>query len=565
MRLAGLSFFKLWYSPRALADHKCRSRGHRGLSRFALAIALIAVVTVAGIATYSLLSSLGPRRAPPSRTLIVDKAVELQSLDPAFDYEYVGWEILQNVYETLVWYNGSSTNVYKGVLATHWSVSSDGLTYTFYLRKGVRFSSGNNLTAEAVRYSFNRVLLMNQPPSWILSQVLNLSSVEVVDDYTVRIHLLRPYSNFLALLSTVTASIVDPAVVESHGGVKANQTNPWMDTNTAGTGPFYVKEWVKGDHITLERNPYYWGPQPYLERVVLYFKPSVQSRLLDLKRGTAQVAVVDVNHVADIAGQPNIVLQELGLTYHIDFIFLNTKKFPFNITLVRQAVAHAIDYDSIMREINRNLTVRFVGPIPKGMEGYDDSLKPHDYNITLAKELLAKAGFPDGRGIPPLTYIYYARDASVALIAQKVQEDLSALGLEVRVVGLPFSTYIDTLLGSPSAPSTPEMGWTEWYPDYAAPDDYVVPFTNPGFPPVGWNPAYWSDDRVNQLIAQAPYVINTTDRIAMYHQIVRILYEEVPYIWLGQFKGYYVYRDNVKGVFFNPMLAGMYYASIYLE
>ena len=67
------------------------------------------------------------------------------------------------------------------------------------------------------------------------------------------------------------------------------------------------------------------------------------------------------------------------------------------------------------------------------------------------------------------------------------------------------------------------------------------------------------------MIAQAPYVINTTDRIAMYHQIVRILYEEVPYIWLGQFKGYYVYRDNVKGVFFNPMLAGMYYASIYLE
>jgi peptide/nickel transport system substrate-binding protein len=520
---------------------------------------------VAALAAYFYLSSQPAPRPAPSRTLIVDKAVELQSLDPAFDYEYAGWEVLQNVYQTLVWYNGSSTNAYVGVLATKWNVSADGLTYTFYLRKGVKFSTGNDFTAEAVRYSFNRVLLMNQPPSWILAQVLDANSVEVVDNYTVRIHLLKPYSNFLALISTVTASIIDPVAVEAHGGVKPNETNPWVDTNTAGTGPFFVSEWVKGDHITLRRNPYYWGQQPFFEKVVLYFKSSAQSRLLDLKSGAAQVAVVDVNHVADIMGQPHIIVQDLGLTYHIDFLFLNTKKFPFNITLVRQAVAHAIDYDSIMQEINRNLTVRFVGPIPRGMEGYDDSLSPYAYNLTLAKELLARAGFPDGKGIPPLTYIYYARDASVALIAQKVQEDLSALGLEVRVVGLPFSTYIDTLLGNPTDPKTPEMGWTEWYPDYAAPDDYVVPFTNPGFPPVGWNPAFWSNETVTQLIAQAPYVLDQAARTAMYHQIIRIMYDQVPYIWLGQFKGYYVYREEVKGVSFNPMLAGMNYASMYLS
>jgi peptide/nickel transport system substrate-binding protein len=541
-----------------------RRRGH-GISRAALAASLLIVIGVAALAAYFYLSSQPAPRPAPSRTLIVDKAVELQSLDPAFDYEYAGWEVLQNVYQTLVWYNGSSTNAYVGVLATKWNVSADGLTYTFYLRKGVKFSTGNDFTAEAVRYSFNRVLLMNQPPSWILAQVLDANSVEVVDNYTVRIHLLKPYSNFLALISTVTASIIDPVAVEAHGGVKPNETNPWVDTNTAGTGPFFVSEWVKGDHITLQRNPYYWGQQPFFEKVVLYFKSSAQTRLLDLKSGAAQVAVVDVNHVADIMGQPHIIVQDLGLTYHIDFLFLNTKKFPFNITLVRQAVAHAIDYDSIMQEINRNLTVRFVGPIPRGMEGYDDSLSPYAYNLTLAKELLARAGFPDGKGIPPLTYIYYARDASVALIAQKVQEDLSALGLEVRVVGLPFSTYIDTLLGNPTDPKMPEMGWTEWYPDYAAPDDYVVPFTNPGFPPVGWNPAFWSNETVTQLIAQAPYVLDQAARTAMYHQIIRIMYDQVPYIWLGQFKGYYVYREEVKGVSFNPMLAGMNYASMYLS
>ena len=502
---------------------------------------------------------------PAPKVLIYDAATELESLDPAFDYEYVGWWIMQNVYEQLVWYDGPRTDKFRGVLATSWEKSEDGLTWTFHLRKGVKFSTGNDFNAEAVRYSFVRVLRMNQPPSWILSQVLTPDGIEVVDDYTIRFHLTKPYADFLALLATVVASVVDPQAVEAHGGIKDNQTNPWMDTHTVGTGPFYVKEWIKGDHITLERNPYYWGEPAKLEKVIIYFKPSVQTRLLDLMSGAAQMATVDINHVKDVMGKPGIEIKSVGLTYHIDFLFMNTKRFPFNITKVRQAVAHAINYDAIMEGINQGLTIRYVGPIPKGMEGYDETIEPYKYDPELAKKLLEEAGFPNGEGLPTVTYLYYSRDASVALIAQRVQEDLANIGINVKLVGVAFATYMDTLIQDPLDPRVPEMGWTEWYPDYAAPDDYIVPFTCPDFPPVGWNPAFYSNPRITELISKAPYEPDPEKRAEMYHEIIKIMYDDVPYVWLGQFQGYYVYRSNVKGIYHNPMLAGPDFYHIYLE
>ncbi len=545
-------------------------RSTKAMSRTVTAVALIVVIVVIAGAGYYFTSkppSAGPTSTtsvPGPTTLVVDKANELQSVDPGFDYEYSGWEILQNIYQTLVWYNGSDTTQIKGVLAESWISSPDGLTYTFKLRQGVKFSNGDPFDANAVKYSFDRVLKMNQPPSWILSQDMNLDSVKVIDPSTVGIHLTLPYTAFLATMATVTASIVDPKVVEAHGGVVANSTNPWMDSNAVGTAPFALQEWVKGDHLTLAKNSNYWGSPPPLEKVIVYYKTSVQTRLLDLKSGFAQLAVVDINHVPDVNNTQGILIQNFGLTYHIDFVYFNVKKFPFNVTKVRQAVVHAINYDAIRIGINHGLTIPYVGPIAKGLEGYDDSIQPYSYDPDRAKRLLAEAGFPDGKGIPSITYLYYARDASVALIAQEIQQDLANIGIDVNLLGVSFSTYINIALSTPTDPKVPEMGWTEWYPDYASPDDYVLPFTNPNFPPVGWNPAYYSNPTITELSAKAPYETDSTARAQIYHQITQIMYDDAPYAWLGQFAGYYVYRENLHGIYYNQILAGFDFSTMYL-
>jgi peptide/nickel transport system substrate-binding protein len=557
------------HSNTALTCGVTKLSSTKKFSKPAIAVLLIAIIVVIAGASYYFTSRPGPSTstsasAAAPTTLVVDKANELQSVDPGFDYEYAGWEILQNVYQTLVWYNGTGTTSFKGVLAESWTSSSDGMVYTFKLRQNVKFSNGDPFDASAVKYSFDRVLRMNQPPSWILTQDMNLNSVKVLDPYTVEIHLTQPYAAFLATMATVTASIVDPKVVDAHGGVVANSTNAWMDSNAVGTSPFYLSEWVKGDHLTLAKNPYYWGTPVALEKVIVYYKTSVQTRLLDLKSGTAQMAVVDVNHVPDVNGTQGIIVQTLGLTYHIDNIYFNEKKSPFDIKKVRQAAAHAINYDAIRFGINHGLTEPYVGPMAKGLEGYDDSLQPYTYDPALAKQLLAEAGFPDGKGLPSITYLYYSRDASVALIAQEVQQDLSNIGMDVNLLGVSFSTYINTILSNPTDPKVPEMGWTEWYADYASPDDYVIPFANPQFPPIGWNPSYYSNPTVTDLMNKAPYELDAAKRTAMYHQITQIMYDDAAYVWLGQFEGYYVFRDNVHGLYNNPILAGYDFSTIYL-
>ncbi len=545
----------------------------RAISRTTAVIAVIVVIVVAAVGGYLVVNmppsptttTTAAGTVPGPTTLVVDKANELQSVDPAFDYEYAGWEVIANVYEPLVTYDKTDPTKFVGVLATSWTSSADGLLYTFKLREGVKFSNGDEFDANAVKYSMDRVMKMNQPPSWMLTQCLNLESLKIIDKYTVEFHLTLPYSAFLAAMATMTASIVNPNIVEAHGGVVADSTNAWMDSNAAGTGPFVLQEWIKGDHLTLARNPLYWGTPPKLEKVIMYYKTSVQTRLLDIKSGFAQIAVIDVNHISDVQGVEGIVVQSIGLSYHIDFVYMNTKTFPFNNTLIRKAVVHAINYDAIMSGINKDLTTRYVGPFSHGMEGYDETMEPYKYDPELAKQLLAQAGYPEGQGLPQITYLYYSRDASVALIAQEIQQDLATIGITVNLLGVSFSTYIDKCLSGPQ--DVPEMGWTEWYADYISPDDFVIPFANPEFPPVGWNPAYYSNPRVTELYEKAPYETDANKRVTMYNEITKIMYDDAPYAWLGQFKGYYVFRSNVHGIYNNVILSsgvGLDYSTIYL-
>jgi peptide/nickel transport system substrate-binding protein len=550
----------------------------RAISRTAAVIAVIVIVVLVSVAGYiayqpttttTTTQTTAPTTTtgelPGPTTLVVDRANELQGVDPAFNYEYAGWEVIYNLYQRLVTYDRDDPSKFVGVLATSWTSSPDGLVYTFKLREGVKFSNGDAFDANAVKYSFDRVLKMNQAPSWLLSQTITFDSVKVVDKYTVEMHLTAPYTAFLATMATMTASIVNPSVVEAHGGVVANSTNPWMDSNSAGTGPFLLQEWIRGDHLTLARNPNYWGEPPKLEKVVMYYKSSAQTRLVDIKSGAAQIASIEVNHIPDVQNVEGIEVQSFGPAFHIDFIYMDTQTFPFNNALLRRAVVHAINYDAIMSGINKDLTVRFAGPIPRGMEGYDESIQPYKYDPELAKQLLSQAGYPGGKGLPTITYFYYSRDASIPLIAQEVQNDLANIGINVKLQETSIATYMDKIFTGPK--DVPEMGWTEWYADYPAPDNFVFPFVNAEFPPVGWNPAYYKNPRVMELISQAPYTMDPTKRAEMYKEITSIVTEDAPYAWLGQFTSYYVFRSNVHGIYNNVILGpglSLDFSTIYL-
>jgi peptide/nickel transport system substrate-binding protein len=363
-------------------------------------------------------------------TIIEETIGEPDYLDPAVDYETAGGEVITNVYETLTWYNGTRADQIIPWLAERYEVSPDGMSYTFYLRKGIKFHDGTPFNATAVNYSLVRAIVIADPdgPAWMLGPIrgaeelmgkiwdgsakwddvkawLAKKPIEIIDTYTVRINLDYPYAPFPAVMAFPVAAIVSPSYVEAHGGIELAKHNDWMDRHAeAGTGPFIVKSWEPGV-ITMISNPNYWGGpkgdiKPKIKTVIIKKVDDANTRLLDLLKGDADFVYVPVTHIdqlidinkwlneGKIVVKPDVADKVAVLgpfeTFDIMFIGLNQKIYdettkkpvdfqPFKDIRVRQAFAYAFDYKTYLREVVKNFAIQPNGPIPKGMFGYDPS------------------------------------------------------------------------------------------------------------------------------------------------------------------------------------------------
>jgi peptide/nickel transport system substrate-binding protein len=291
-------------------------------------------------------------------------------LDPAVDYETSGGEILQNVYETLVWYDRSSMNLVP-LLAVeiptveNGLISADGMTYTFHVRSGITFHDGTALTADDVAYSIQRVLRIHDPygPSWMLEQVLTdyvsyslgselqtwatsaqwlLDAIGTtdpyhiiteddiqkvaeaaavnVDDMTVMFRLTHPYSGFLGILASTVGSVVSKDYVEAHGGVQNGWQNDWMNTHACGTGPYMLVNWAFGDRIDLTRFDGYRGMRPLLSDIHILSVNDVNQRYDMLVSGAADTVYLPQSWEPVIAGDPNIRVVKGLPTFEMTFI-----------------------------------------------------------------------------------------------------------------------------------------------------------------------------------------------------------------------------------------------------
>ena len=384
-------------------------------------------------------------------------------LDPAVTYETSGWEVVEQIYQGLLTYNGSSYTTYEGVLASGWTMSPDGMNYTFELRPNVVFSNGDPFNAYVMWYSVYRTLVMNQAPSWILAQNLfagngvdfnvtdsmlnsinyfspstgNLTvmsnpeqSVVVLNASAIQFNLgygtngVEPYSAFLATLVTPMAYAVDPALVASHGGVAAGAENDYMTTNAIGTGFYELQSWVLGQSVSLVKNPNYWANSlpksqlnnaiapAILNNIVIYYKDSATS-IADLRAGTVQMISVPVtyyNVTTPISGVKTTVLPIVfGSSEDVHYLYMDTQAFPLFKNLdVRKAVANAIDYQDIIRIVFNGHAQQWIGPVPPGFQYYNESiagLSPYQYNPIQAAISLAQAGFvshlPNGTTLNP--------------------------------------------------------------------------------------------------------------------------------------------------------------------
>ena len=490
-------------------------------------------------------------------------------MDPAVAYYYAGAEVVANVYQGLLSVLPNSTNVVP-MIAQNYSVSSDGLTYTFNIRNNVTFSNGDPVNAYVMWYSIYRSLVMNQPVSDELSPAFTGISLGVTADllnqfngttnnvpssslikvmqnpnlaltvtnqYQIVLHLTTRFAPLLAALAVNEAYAVDPQVVSQHGGVQANQTNSWMSLNALGTGPFTVSQYQPSTITELQRNTAYWGgangiqPTPRLAEVVIKVVPNPLTIVQDLEKGAAQVGYVGFPEVPSISGQPGIVRVNTGLSFLIEYIALDTQKAPLNNLLVRQAIVHALNISAVL-PLYGGIATSYVGPTPIGMLGNDPNLQPYSYNVSLSKQLLAEAGYSNGSGLPALTMWYLTDRPPSSDVAQFVQGALAAIGITVNLHGIQVAQEPQLYGIAANSTNHPDMVYYNWvyFPETWAYTNFIVGPICYG----GCNIAWYNNTEVNNLLAQSVSTTNTTLRGDLLLNVTHIVYQDAPYIWLAQ-------------------------------
>lgn len=363
------------------------------------------------------------------------------TFDPARIAQYSSPMTLKAAYDTLVTMAPGDYITIKPNLATSWEYRADGKAVRFKLKQGLKFASGNPIRAEDVKWSIERVLNLKDQPSQYIAHV---EKVDIVSPDTVDVVLKDPTQPILTILAAPSFSVMDAKLAESHGGTAAadakdaDKATTWLNTNSAGSGPYIMQQWERNQQIQLGRNNNYWGAKPGFERVVIRHMSESAAQLLALKRGDIDVAFNLIPEQIDsLKGDPQI---DIIRTPSLDFIYMAVSEDTSNPALAkkqnRQAIGCAMDYDGIINSLIGGSAVRPVSFLPVGTNGSTaETTKQIGFKQDLdrAKKLLAEAGNPDGFSFE-LTYSNNAiAGVSYQNLAQKVQADLARVGIKANL------------------------------------------------------------------------------------------------------------------------------------
>ena len=491
-----------------------------------------------------------------------------KTLDPADAYDTASGEVIFSVYEGLITYRGSDTETFYPSLATSWNVSDDSLTWTFNLRENVKFSNGNDFTAEDVKYSFDRVLIMNSPESgvsWILSQCMDTNSTQIIDDHTVEITLTEPYGGFLALLGYTVGYIVDKETVEAHGGVVADTENEWMKEHAVGTGPYKLDHWTHKTEVVLTKNENYWGgwDGKHVDKVVIKTADEPATRILAIKNGDADFAYIPYENLEDVESE-GVIISAYD-SYDVVLVILNTKSNNAYLAEaeVRQALSYAFNYQSAIDDAYMGYMSRLPGAIPTGMPYYEtqnNGVPVYDYDLTEAEKILDDAGYTkndDGYRFNATTFriFYNAGNAERLKMSLSFQEELTELGVvsTVTTEGWP------QLLHRMYTTSDWDVIFMGWGPDYNDPDDYIAPFVGSADINQDTYNTGWKNETVDEMILKAKYTTDHEERSDAYQTVFDIYIHEPPMIFIGQRQYIRPMRDWVNGYSYNPVREWYWY------
>lgn len=507
------------------------------------------------------------RRHDPAEGKMIFKyneAAGITSLDPAYSKnQALNWACSQ-LYNGLVQLD--SNLVPQPCIAKHWDISPDGCTYTFTLRNDVKFhknplfgtpDSTRYVTSQDFLYSLNRILdsKVASPGLWIFNEVAD-NGFQAPNDSTFVIRLKEPFSPFLSLLSMPYCSVVPHEVVEHYG--EDFRQHP------CGTGPFKMQLWKENVKLVLRRNNDYFEHDedgvalPYLDAVAITFIIDRQTAFLEFVKGN-----LDFMNSLDASYKDEILTRtgQLKSKYadRLDMVsipFLNTEYLGFKMDVensplkdrrIRQAINYGFDREKMMKYLRNNIgTPGIYGFIPKGLPGFDTTNGAcYRYNPVKARQLLAEAGFPGGKGLPELTL---SATSNYLDLCKYIQQQLELIGLHIKIDVNPPAALSEQVANGKTA-------WfrKSWIADYPDAENYLSLFYSKNFAPDGPNYTHFANQEYDNLYRQSRQCTNDSVRALIYHKMDNIIMEEAPVVVLYYDQILHFTHKNVQGMRTNAL------------
>jgi len=479
-----------------------------------------------------------PALAETPRDLIVMglQIDDMVSLDPQESFEFSGEEVLGNSYDRLILPNLADPTDIKGDLAESWSTSEDGLTTTFKMVQGRKFASGNPVTAEDAAFSLQRAVVLNKAPAFIINQFgftkeNAAERIRAADDRTLVLTLAEKGSPSFLLycLSALVGSVVDKKAVMAKA-VGDDMGNAWLKSgNSAGSGPFQVRQWRASENVTMEPNPNHPSP-PKLRRLVLLHRPDTSAQLLGLQRGDIDIArTLAPDQLAALAKDPAYALVTAPKSY-LSYMALNQNHPMLSKPQVRQAIKWAIDYKGIAASITPNLYEPHQAFLPKGFPGALTDL-PFSKDIARAKSLLAEAGVPGGFEVT----LDYPSVPPFPDVAQAIQANLAEAGIKLTLLAGEQRQVI-----TKTRARQHQIAMVRWGSDYMDPNSNAETFNvntdnteEQKNRTLAWR-SNWKDDEFTKRAIEALKEPDATRRVAMYERLQRDHQERSPFVIMAQ-------------------------------
>lgn len=483
-------------------------------------------------------SAHAQRKGGTYRTVLV---TDPPTLDPAQATDTTSAAITRQLFDGLLELDEKLRPV--PALAERFTLSADGRTYTFHLRRGVRFHNGREVRAADVKYSFERAARGKRPwvfekiagaPAFIAGRAREIAGLRMVDDLTVRITLERPFGPFPMLMAYDAASVVPREEAEPLGREFASRP--------MGTGAFRFGSWRRDDQVILEAFPQHFRGAPYLERIVYRIIPEEATRFAEYRTGNLEQSDVPTGHCRAIQSDPALRKEFhfypiLG-AYALRF---NVTRPPFGNQKLRQAISWAIDRDAIANVIMEGCVTVARGILPPGMPGYHPNVPGYGYDPERAKRLLAEAGYPGGKGLPPIT-LHYNTLALHRRVAELVQAQLREVGVAIRLANLDWAAYLK--LVDDGGAQFFRSGWIADYPD---PENFLtILFHSRNWGAPG-NTSRYKNPAVDTLLDEADPMPLGPARLRKYQEAEAIIMNDAPWVSLYFYSSRLLLKPYVRG------------------